>query len=320
MWTYRGSVQLPGTAGEPTLVPQPFGAPTPVDEKQVASVLKELIRTVQQLTSLLQARQGASSVTKPDVAAPTNGAGAGAGAVQKQQPGGAAEFRLASFNALGASHTNASGNKPEYASGAARTPGMIRYLDKHDVDVVGLQEFQDSQVKKFKASNTGFELESRRDNAIAWKSDKFRKVSSTTVKIPYFEGQTREMPVVQLEDKATGKRAWFINIHNPADTKAHRNQGAYRTEALKRENALIDKLQKTGLPVFIVGDFNARADAHSAITGDGDMKASKPKQVKTGIDWVFGSSSVDFSKGATDRGTINDRLSDHPMVVTTTKI
>ena len=62
------------------------------------------------------------------------------------------------------------------------------------------------------------------------------------MRIPYFNGNPRPMPVVLLRDKAPGMMTYFANFHNPADTAAYRNQGRWRAEATRIEIALPNQL------------------------------------------------------------------------------
>lgn len=231
--------------------------------------------------------------------------------------GGRSTARVASFNVLGASHTAAGGNKPGWASGVERVPNMIKELRDGGVEIAGLQEFQEPQQRAFAAANTGYELHGERDNVIAWKSDRYRKVGATSLTIPYFEGSPRKMPAVQLEDRATGKRVWVLNVHNPADTKAHPRNAANRREAERRERAFVERLTASGVPVLLVGDFNARDQMVDAMTAGGLTNVARPKQNASGIDWVFGSQGVNFADTTRDFGPRQDRTSDHPIVTTT---
>ena len=54
-------------------------------------------------------------------------------------PCGGAAYTIATCNTLGASHTALGGKHSELAPGASRTVGLLRLLDKHHVDVIGLQ-------------------------------------------------------------------------------------------------------------------------------------------------------------------------------------
>jgi endonuclease/exonuclease/phosphatase family metal-dependent hydrolase len=276
---------------------------------------------------------GASIATAPGTTTASGGApspaqGSGvSGAVdgarnvtqRAQQPGGPAQFNIASFNALGASHTAKGGNKPGMRSGTDRAKGLVDYLHKHKVDVVGLQEFEPSQQAAFKKLAPEYQVIGEGANSVAFRKDAFKVVKRQTVKVPYFGGKMTDMPVVQLEDRATGKRAWFISIHNPADTKAHPGNEGNRNRAEQIERDYIERLKASGLPVFIVGDFNERGDARKAMTSGGFMTASDSSGGADEIDWIFGSGAT-FSASTVDRSTKSSGTSDHPMVVTTAHI
>ncbi len=262
--------------------------------------------------------------TAPTVAG-TAGGGPGPGSgvpVQSptqvpKQSAGSSTAKVATFNVLGSSHTNASGNKPEYASGVQRVPDMIQQLKKHDVEIAGLQEFQGDQQRAFKAAKTGYDMVGEQDNAVVWKADRYRKVGQTSLTIPYFKGKPREMPAVQLEDIATGKRVWVLSVHNPADTKSNPGNAGNRREAERRERAFIAKLEATGVPVIVAGDFNDDKQSTSAMTQGGLTTVADPKGTARNIDWVFGSRGVRFGATTRDTDPRTDKTSDHPIVVTT---
>ena len=54
--------------------------------------------------------------------------------------------------------------------------------------------------------------------------------------------------------------------------------------------------------------------ARDAFSG---MTASDPRSGRDGIDWVYGSAGVRFSDARTDRTPLDQRISDHPLVVAT---
>ncbi|MCW2920279.1 MAG: Endonuclease/exonuclease/phosphatase [Thermoleophilia bacterium] len=230
--------------------------------------------------------------------------------------GGPSTAKVATFNVLGSSHTAAGGNKPGLRSGPERVPGMIRQLTGHGVEIAGLQEFQGDQQAAFKAAKTGFDMVAEKDNAVIWKADKYRKVGQTTLTIPYFEGNARKMPAVQLEDIATGKRVWVLSVHNPADTKDHPHNVKNRREAERRERAFIQQLEATGVPVIVAGDFNDNKEATSAMTQGGLTSVADPAGNAGNIDWMFGSRGVKFGATTQDRAPKQDNTSDHPIVVT----
>jgi endonuclease/exonuclease/phosphatase family metal-dependent hydrolase len=195
---------------------------------------------------------------------------------------------------------------------------MIGYLK--GVDVAGLQEFQGPQQQAFRAAKTGFAMSAREDNAIVWNDSKFRLVKESSITVPYFEGHQKKMPVVLLEDRATGKQAYFINIHNPADTKNHHHQAGYRAEAVRRERALVEQLKASGLPVFLVGDFNEHGETRTKVTAGGLMQASDAPGGREEIDWVFGAGPVRFGASSANHDPQRAQVSDHPIVTATATI
>ena len=60
-------------------------------------------------------------------------------------------------------------------------------------------------------------------------------------------------PIVRLQDRATGRQFWVMNVHNaPWEYQEKRNQ------ATAVQIAKIAELEKSGLPVFYIGDFNEK--------------------------------------------------------------
>ncbi|MBN9417424.1 MAG: endonuclease/exonuclease/phosphatase family protein [Candidatus Eremiobacteraeota bacterium] len=231
---------------------------------------------------------------------------------QPTQPGGKSKFNVASFNVLGASHTTAHGNKPGLASGAERMRGAVAALKNNDVDIAGIQEFQPEQINQFKKLAPNFGVVTEQENSIVYNKDKFKLVDRKSFSIPYFAGGTRKMPVVQLEDKQTGKRMWVVNVHNPADTKRFSHNAANRAKAVAIEQDFIRQLKATGLPVIVTGDFNER--------GSLDNRLGLEEGANSGVDWIFGSRGVDFSRSRTDRSVQSNGTSDHPLVVSTATV
>ncbi|MEO5709158.1 MAG: endonuclease/exonuclease/phosphatase family protein [Nocardioidaceae bacterium] len=240
------------------------------------------------------------------------------------------DLTIASFNVLGSSHTRGAGG---YASGVRRTQGVVRLLAKHDVEIVGLQEMQADQMRSFRrrtdgayAMYPGFSGARAIDgeNSLAWDRSAWEAVVKRTFTIPYFHGNRRTMPLVKLRNLETGMTAWFANVHNPASTRQHGGSARWRVRAIRSEARLARRLHDTGIPVFLTGDMNEREQAFCPLTGtaplqaarggshtDGTCRANDPQYV----DWAFGSEQLDFSGYVEDRGAVNKRTSDHPIVV-----
>lgn len=247
-------------------------------------------------------------------------------------------FVVASMNTLGASHTRSS---TRYPSWDVRTPKQLNLLNSYGVDVVGLQEFQRVQRDNFMALSAGTfgifpdddtlnnpdspNAEFTRqvgptENSIIWRNSTMALVSSSWVDIPYFTG-TRHVPIVLLQDRRTGRTAYFINVHNPASGVGYGDQTANRAQAIAIERAKIIELRATGRPVFITGDFNDRAPAFCGITTQ--MLAISPDSIPSmscamprsnGIDWIFAAGPARFTRYARDWRPKNLRLTDHPIL------
>jgi hypothetical protein len=240
------------------------------------------------------------------------------------------DLTIASFNVLGSSHTRGPGG---YASGVRRTKGVVRLLDRHDVEVVGLQEMQADQMRSFLDRTNGRYAafpglggarEIDGENSVAWDTSAWEAVEKKSFTIPYFGGNRRAMPLVKLRNLSTGMTAWFANVHNPATNRHHGGNDRWRRKAILREAELARKLHDTGVPVFLTGDMNEREQAFCPITGKAPMRAARGGSHTGGrcragnpryVDWAFGSRQLTFSGYVEDRGAVDRRTSDHPIVV-----
>jgi endonuclease/exonuclease/phosphatase family metal-dependent hydrolase len=240
------------------------------------------------------------------------------------------EFRVASYNVLGDSHTGPGGNKPGFPDGGPRMDMAIAALRSNGIDVVGFQEFEQSQFNMFSSRAGEYSLypgmslgnKSVRFN-IAWRSSVWRFVEGRSLSIPYAGGSRIAMPVVLLESISTGRRAWFANFHNPADTPSLGNNARWRAEAASIEISYLTELhQSTGDPVIATGDYNEREEIFCRFTAGGVFTAAAggssaggcapPSQME--VDWIFGSTGVAFADyAATDTG----RASDHRLIHST---
>jgi hypothetical protein len=238
------------------------------------------------------------------------------------------DFNLTTFNVLGASHTGKHGNHKGFASASHRSRGVVALLAKHRSDVIGFQELQGSQLA-FLQRHTNLDFfpgfsrgHLGTDNSIGWRRDSWTAVEKRTIRIPYFNGGAREMPVVRLRNIHTGIEAWFTNFHNPAETSRFHNQGRFRVRATHIESALVNRLMATGLPVFLTGDMNERAPYFCRLTAHAPMVAARGGTHNGGcnpgrpraVDWIFGSQGVQFTHYDEDRSPLVDHTTDHPVV------
>ncbi|MGO4256010.1 peptidoglycan DD-metalloendopeptidase family protein [Marmoricola sp. RAF53] len=236
-------------------------------------------------------------------------------------------FVLATFNTLGASHTK---NSSRYATYDVRTPRQVALLARYGVDVVGLQEFQKPQRATFLSaagSTYGIYPTSTTadpENSIIWRNSTMELVSGSTIDVPYFDGHIRKMPVVLLRHRASGREAYFINVHNPASGVGYGDETANRRKAIAVERAKVAELRSTGRAVFLTGDMNDRAPAFCPLTAGKlmlapnsipSMACSMPAR-DTGIDWVLAAGPARFTRYGYDWTPKNLRLTDHPIVWT----
>src|SRR3954453_16649412 len=242
-----------------------------------------------------------------------------------------AQFTVSSFNILGASHTDHGGNKPGYASGAQRTAWALQLLRAYHVDVVGLQESESTQIAAFnRLTGSAFDVYPGTSmghgpvrQSIAWRTDTWKLVSANTIAIPYFHGHRVGMPYVLLQHRESGQGVYFFNVHNPATTKAHGNNQYWRNVGSNIEAQLVRRLQATGVPVVFTGDFNERGEAFCRMTAAGLHAANGGSRSNgrcyppraSGIDWIFGSSQVQFSDYLRQRNSLVRRATDHPIVL-----
>lgn len=247
-----------------------------------------------------------------------------------------ATFRMASFNVLGASHTGPGGNKHGYALGGSRMGWATQLIRGNNVSVVGLQEYESSQHGTFSRLTgggwgiyPGLQIGKKGvRNSIAWNTGVWELVEAHTIDIPYFHGNPVPIPYILLKHKDTGRLAWFINTHNPASTRGPAQH--WRDIATSKQIALMNELQapqttnQLGIPTFLMGDFNEKADAFCAVTARANAQAANGGTASpcrlpanNGIDWIFGSrAGVTFSGYVRLDGGLVNRVSDHPMIYT----
>jgi hypothetical protein len=235
-------------------------------------------------------------------------------------------FNVASFNILGASHTKSS---RRFATYKPRLNRAVILMNRNKLDVVGTQEFQETQFDYFVAKgytktwgayywNPAGKARDT-ENAVIWRKSKMEFVSGTTFDIPYFNGNIRHVPAVLLREKATGRTAYFISVHNPADVRG--NAAGWRAKAIKIERAKVIELRQTGRPVFLTGDFNDRTKAFCPLTAYKLMISPNsipsnscvyPKQ--SSIDWIFAAGQTRFSYFLRDTYAQRANISDHPII------
>lgn len=275
-----------------------------------------------------------SLVTATLAAAPTLSSTAATGTEPGDTP---ATARVASFNVLGDSHTR-TGPKASMGSGVERMRRTVKILDKRELDLVGFQEMQRVQVQEFLRLRTaewgiypGLVLTPRDgENTIAWRRSVWTLVEVATQSIPYFDGRTREMPILLLQHNATGEQVYVMNVHNPATNRRVGNQDYWRDQAMAIEAAKVNEMKAASpIPILVLGDMNEREDVFCyfgqqarlrAANGAGYKATAKeclPPPRPMSVDWIFGTKDVAFSDYAALRTERIARTTDHPVIVAT---
>lgn len=251
---------------------------------------------------------------------------------------GGSSFRVASFNVLGASHTDGPGaNKPSWPSWSVRIEKSLNVIQSKELDIIGFQEFEPSQRNylKQKLPNYGMSSKGKESDSIMWNGDKFELVSEGTWQTTYFGGKIQE-PWVKLRDVSTQQEFHVMNVHDPIN----RGQGDAQTryENAKAHLQKVNEL-KAEAPVLLTGDFNS---AYSNDAGAGaatneqltycvltkggmndayDLSVprqakcpNKPKNMKNFIDHIYLTSELDVSSFDYVESGANSNGADHPTI------
>ena len=165
------------------------------------------------------------------------------------------EFRVASFNVLGAAHTEGpKKNKSGFSNSSIRIKTSAGVITSNHFQIVGFQEMEKGQAKMMEQllPNFGHTTVGKDQDRIMWDKAKFDKVDEGTWKSTYFGGVIDE-PWVKLKDIGTGQALYVMNVHDPINRGAGDKETRYQN-ALKHL-AQVKKLSEDA-PVIFTGDFN----------------------------------------------------------------
>ncbi|GAA4113361.1 hypothetical protein GCM10022215_10550 [Nocardioides fonticola] len=234
-------------------------------------------------------------------------------------------FVLATFNVLGSNHTAPGGDRRKFPPASARTPQAAALIRQHGVSVVGLQEVKPDQLTTLQrltgfAAYPGFAFGSKEtDNSILYDTSRFEFVSGTSFPV-VFESRARPQTVLRLRDRATGREMYFVNMHVSAGHDARDTASRIAGHLTGAEQ--VNRLMATGLPVFLTGDMNDRAEFFCRVIPRTGMVAAVGGSTANGcapparmpVDWVVASPGVSFSDYWLDETPVNRRISDHFLV------
>jgi endonuclease/exonuclease/phosphatase family metal-dependent hydrolase len=239
-------------------------------------------------------------------------------------------FTIGTFNVLGSQHSTSSGDHARYPSASYRSAGAASLMQRHGVDVVGDQEMKPDQLNEITRLTgmkawPGYAFGSRNtDNSILYNPAKFEFVSGTSFPVKFMNA-VRPQTVLLLRERSTGREVYFVNVHVSAVTapryEASHVAGHFATAAE------INKLKATGIPVFLTGDMNDRADfycrvvplTHLVAAVGGNVDGGCHPAPRLAVDWVLGSAPTTFTNYWEDRSPIG-RISDHFFVSATAHV
>lgn len=233
-------------------------------------------------------------------------------------------FTLVSMNELGSQHTAPGGDSSEYAPGRIRAEWASTLYREKNASLVGTQETQPDQLaaldsatqhtyRFYPGTTMGYV---GAPQSVMWRRADWKLVWKSSISIP-FERTWRPQPVVELEQRSTGARVYWVNVHfSPGRQQNDRNK------AMKILLSTLHKLHSDGLPILVNGDFNEAAVAFCQITGHTNLvsatggsysggRCSPPRPIR--IDWIFGSKEP-FSQALMDRSPEVARTTDHAVV------
>ena len=238
-------------------------------------------------------------------------------------------FQIGSFNVLGSQHSAPGGDHARYPAASARNAGAVARIRSFGVDILGTQELQPDQLNGITAMTgyaayPGYAFGSREtDNSILYDDSKFEFVSGSYFTI-HFMHANRPQTILRLRDKATGREFYVLNMHASAGEGGYavtRRAGHYTAAAT------INRLKSEGIPIFLTGDMNDRAEFFCRVAPATGMVAAIGGSIAGGchpagalaVDWVLGWNNVSFSGYIEDRSTLG-RVSDHHFVAATATV
>ena len=238
-------------------------------------------------------------------------------------------FQIGSFNVLGSQHSAPGGDHARYPAASVRNAGAVARIRSFGVDILGTQELQPDQLNGITAMTgyaayPGYAFGSREtDNSILYDDSRFEFVSGSSFTI-HFMHANRPQTILRLRDRETGREFYVLNMHASAGGGGYavtRRAGPY-TAAVT-----INRLKAEGIPIFLTGDMNDRAEFFCRVAPSTGMVAAIGGSVSGGchpagalaVDWVLGWGNVSFSGYIEDRSTLG-RVSDHHFVAATATV
>jgi hypothetical protein len=242
-------------------------------------------------------------------------------------------FRLASFNVLGNGHSRPYAHDDRFGPSRMRAEWTAQALITGRVHVAGLQETTAGQLagiltaaKGRYASYPGPGRGDRNvESSLVWDSRRFAAMRKMTIRTQFI-ARVLPRPIVKLRDRATGRQFWVMDVHNAPWDYQHKRNLATKVQLKK-----IAELERSGLPVFYVGDFNEkrtilckvlrRTELASPYGGrlNGRGECINPRG-RMRVDWIFGSKFVKWSGFSYSKPPLVRLSTDHWVPVVNVRV
>ncbi|MBF4762900.1 endonuclease/exonuclease/phosphatase family protein [Nocardioides islandensis] len=238
-------------------------------------------------------------------------------------------FQIGTFNVLGSQHSTPTGDHRKYPPASVRSPRAVQRIRSFGVDILGTQELQPDQLNAIQsmtgyAAYPGYAFGPREtDNTIFYDDSRFEFVSGSSFTI-HFMHADRPQTILRLRDKQTGREFYVLNMHASAGFGPYavtRRAGHYIAANT------VNRLKGEGIPIFLTGDMNDRAEFFCRVAPMTGMVAAIGGSISGGchpagalaVDWVLGWGNVSFSNYIEDRSTMRT-TSDHYFVSATATV
>ncbi|MFT4288667.1 hypothetical protein [Nocardioides sp.] len=241
--------------------------------------------------------------------------------------------RISTFNVLGYGHTM--NGERGFADGRTRQLMANQLIRANNLEIVGFQEMEPPQINAFKEEMgasydlwpaydyQGSAAVNVRANSIAWRKDEWTAIEKTYYDAPYFKGVNVPKPIVLLQNNLTGQQLYVTNTHNPANTFG--NAQSLRNQSVDIQAKKFEELRALhpGVPIVFTGDMNDRKNFYCRFTAksslraaNGGVRTSSSCQLPTSpqIDWIMGTTDINWSGYQQLRTPYIKKTTDHPLI------
>lgn len=201
-------------------------------------------------------------------------------------------------------------------SGNVRMDHLVRLLEHERPAAGSLAELMPSQWQRFNRDMAGryrLVLGSSHGltNAVLYDASVYRLVGVQHYRSWYIFGQPVSSPIAILEDQQSGARVAVLAVHNPANLWGRSNR-RWRLRCIEAELTQVARLEASGLPVLLGGDFNNVGPVRRHMVRKGLVSPSD----RVGIDQLFASSGIALSGYHAITGRRIIRITNHGVVYT----